>query len=101
LYLIHFPLKETRIKAWKVLEKLYEEGKCKAIGVSNYTEGHLEELLKEAKVVPAVNQVEFNAFLYQKELLSYCTSKGIILEGFSPLSKSFKLYDENVIALGK
>ncbi len=93
--------KTVRAKSWKVLEKLYGEGKCKAIGVSNYSEKHLEELLKEAKVVPAVNQVEFSAFLYQKELLDYCKGKGIVIEGFSPLCKSFKLFDENVISLGK
>lgn len=55
LWLMHFPVSKSRLKAWKVMEKLYHEGKCKAIGVSNFTIKHLKELLKIAKVVPAVN----------------------------------------------
>ena len=64
LWLMHFPVKDVRVKAWKVMEKMYTDGKCKAIGVCNFTIEHLEELLKEAKVVPVVNQVEFSPYLY-------------------------------------
>ena len=69
------------------MEKMYKEGKCKAIGVSNFTIRHLEELLQVADVVPAVNQVEFHPWLYQKDLLDYCNTKGIKLEAYSPLTK--------------
>jgi diketogulonate reductase-like aldo/keto reductase len=55
LWLMHFPVSKSRLKAWKVMEKLYLEGKCKAIGVANFTIRQLQELLKVAKVVPAVN----------------------------------------------
>ena len=88
------------MKSWNTLQKFYKEGKCKAIGVSNYSEKHLEEL-KDCEVQPAVNQVEFNTFLYQKDLLAYHNAKGIKLQGYSPLSQSFKLEDERVIAMGK
>ena len=63
LYLMHYPVPE-RVESWKVMEKLYKEGKCKAIGVSNFTVKHLEEFLPHCEVVPAMNQVEFSPFLY-------------------------------------
>ena len=91
LYLIHFPVSETRLESWKAMSVLLKEGKCKAIGVSNFTIRHLEELLTTTKTVPAVNQVEFNPFLYQKELLNYCQQKGIQLEAYSPLTRGERL----------
>jgi len=69
------------------MEKLYADGKCKAIGVSNYTIDHLTELLEYAKVKPAVNQVEFHPYLFQKDLLQFCQSKGILLQPYSPFAK--------------
>ncbi len=85
LYLIHWPQTGTRQDSWRALEELCERGVCRAIGVSNYTVRHLEELKTYAKVTPAVNQVEFHPYLYQKELLEYCTGQGIALEAYSPL----------------
>lgn len=67
LYLIHWPGTQKRGESWKALEQIYKEGRCKAIGVSNYTIRHLKELLDMCEVVPAINQVEFSPFLYQKE----------------------------------
>ncbi len=87
LYLIHWPVEELRLNSWKALEKLYDEGKCRAIGVSNYMTWHLEEVLGESSTVPTVDQVEFSPYLYQRELLEFCNSKGIQLEGYSPLGK--------------
>ncbi len=78
------------------MEKMYKAGKCKAIGVSNFTIRHLEELLKVAKVIPAVNQVEFSPYLYQKDLLDYCNAKGIKLEAYSPLTRGKKLNDQRL-----
>jgi methylglyoxal/glyoxal reductase len=91
LYLLHWPVSERRLDSWKALEKILDGGKCRAIGVSNFTVRHLEELLEVSKVVPAVNQVEFNPFLYQKDLLDYCNSKGIALCAYTPLSRGKKL----------
>lgn len=93
LYLIHWPVEELRVESWRALERLYDEGKCRAIGVSNYTVRHLEELFGECEVVPAVNQVEFSPFTYQAELLDYCRGHGIQLEAYSPLTKGLKLDD--------
>lgn len=85
LYLIHWPVRETRRETWRALETLYSEKRVRAIGVSNYYEPHLEEFFGYASVVPAVNQFEQSPFLYRPELLHYCREKGIQPEGYSPL----------------
>jgi methylglyoxal/glyoxal reductase len=93
LYLIHWPgtsenlnSKELRTESWKGLQKIYKEGKAKAIGVSNYTIKHLEEM-KEFEIQPHVNQVEFHVKLFQKNLLDYCLDHQIVLEAYSSLAK--------------
>uniref|UniRef100_A0A7V2ZIK5 Aldo/keto reductase n=1 Tax=Ignavibacterium album TaxID=591197 RepID=A0A7V2ZIK5_9BACT len=90
LYLIHWPVPRLRKDSWKALEKIYSEGRCKSIGVSNYMIKHLEEMRDYAELIPAVNQVEFSPFLYQKELLEYCKSKNIEVEAYSPLARMKK-----------
>jgi diketogulonate reductase-like aldo/keto reductase len=85
LLLLHFPVTAQRQQAWAQLEKLHKTGKAKSIGVSNYTVRHLEELLKNCKVKPAVNQVELHVFLQQAELRAYCKQHDIRLEAYSPL----------------
>lgn len=91
LYLIHWPVPGKRVETWKALEKIYKEGEVKAIGVSNFSPFHLKEIIKESDVIPAVNQVEFTPFLYQKELLDFCKDNGIQLEAYSPLTRGTKL----------
>jgi methylglyoxal/glyoxal reductase len=91
LYLMHWPVPGKRLDSWRAMEKLLAEGKCRAIGVSNFQERHLEELLGQAKVVPAVNQVEFSPFLYQAQLLRSCEERGIAVEAYSPLTKGQRL----------
>lgn len=87
LFLIHWPVKEKYKDTWRALEKVYSEGKVRAIGVSNFQVHHLDDLLAEAKVVPAVNQIELHPYLTQKELRTYCQSKGIQVEAWSPLGQ--------------
>jgi methylglyoxal/glyoxal reductase len=93
LYLIHWPATDSRAESWKAFQKIYKDGKAKSIGVSNYTVAHLEELLGEFEITPAINQVEFHPFIYeeQKELLEYCNEKGIIVEAYSPLARAKNL----------
>ncbi len=91
LYLIHWPVPELRGESWRALVELQRRGSCRAIGVSNYTVRHLQELLGSSDVIPAVDQVEFNPFLYQKELLRFCDGNGIQLEAYSPLTRGHKL----------
>ncbi len=87
LFLIHWPVEGLRGESWRALETLLDKGTCRSIGVSNYMTWHLEEVLGESSVVPAVNQVEFSPYLNQAELLEYCKSKDIQVEGYSPLGK--------------
>lgn len=101
LYLIHWPVQDLRNESWRALEKLQVEGKCRAIGVSNYTIGHLKELLDISPVMPAVNQVEFSPFLYQKDLLEFCRFNNIQFESYSPLTKGHKLDDIRLSAIAR
>lgn len=91
LYLMHYPVEKARNKTWKDMEKLLDTGRVKAIGISNFTQKHISELLKHADIVPAINQVEFSPFLYQKSLLDYCKENKIQLEAYSPLTRREKL----------
>ncbi len=88
LYLIHWPVKGQIRETWRALEKLYSQGKARAIGVSNFLVHHLEELAQASTVKPAVNQVEFHPFLVQKELLAYEASQGIRPEAWAPLTRT-------------
>lgn len=100
LYLIHWPVPERK-ETWKLFEKLNKEGKAKSIGVSNFTIRHLEGFLPECKIKPAVNQVEFSPFLYQKDLWEFCKKHDIVLEAYSPLSRGKKLDNETVGEIAK
>jgi diketogulonate reductase-like aldo/keto reductase len=85
LYLIHWPVKGYYLETWRVMEEIYENGRAKAIGISNFLVHHLEDLLREGKGVPAVNQIEFHPYLVQPELLRFCQSRKIQVEAWSPL----------------
>jgi len=109
LYLIHWPTasddtKESinkRADTWRAMEEIYRSGKAKAIGVSNYTITHLEEMKKYAQIPPAVNQVEFHPFLYQEELLNYCKKNDIALEAYRPLTNGKMLSNEIIEKMAK
>ncbi|WCK56685.1 aldo/keto reductase [Aneurinibacillus sp. Ricciae_BoGa-3] len=96
LYLIHWPVAGKYKDTWKALEKLYNDGKVRAIGVSNFHQHHLEDLLANAEIAPMVNQIELHPLLSQVELRTFCESKGIKVEAWSPLG-SGKLLDNPVI----
>lgn len=96
LYLIHWPGKDKYKDTWRALEKLYKDGRVKAIGVSNFNVHHLESLLEDAEIKPMVNQVEFHPRLTQAELRDYCKKQGIQVEAWSPLMQG-KLLDDQVL----
>ncbi|HLE53641.1 MAG TPA: aldo/keto reductase [Thermoplasmata archaeon] len=91
LYLIHWPVPRLRDETWRAMERILKEGKARAIGVSNYTVRHLEELARTASLPPAVDQIEFSPFLYSDGFLRYCKDAGIQAEAYSPLTKGTKL----------
>lgn len=95
LLLIHWPnISEfdLTIDTWRALIDLQAQGLCRSIGVSNFDIPLTEKLLGKIDVMPAINQVEFHTFLYQKELLEYARDKGIQIEAYSPIAKA-KLFD--------
>lgn len=96
LYLIHWPGKDKYAESWRALEDLYEQGKMKAIGVCNFTVAHLEKLLLVARVIPAINQVEFHPRLQQVALRSFCDKHQIQLEAWAPLMQGGLLEDETI-----
>jgi diketogulonate reductase-like aldo/keto reductase len=85
LYLIHWPKGELSKETWKALERLYKEKRIRAIGVSNFLQHHLEDLLTSAEIVPMVNQMEFHPYLVQQDLVDFCRAKGIQYEAWSPM----------------
>ncbi|WP_423409546.1 aldo/keto reductase [Heyndrickxia sp. MSNUG] len=87
LYLVHWPVKGKYIETWRALEKLYREGRVRAIGVSNFKIHHLEELLLHSEEKPVVNQVELHPLLSQEDLREFCQLHGIKVEAWSPLSR--------------
>lgn len=95
LFLIHWPLPEVLdyVATWKALEELYAGGKVRAIGVSNFQGHHLNRLLAETTVVPAVNQIEVHPYLAQEELRSVNRQHGIATEAWSPIAQGAVLQD--------
>ncbi|MFJ8104007.1 aldo/keto reductase [Lysinibacillus sp. NPDC096212] len=97
LYLVHWPGIDTNyVDVYKALEKIYQDGRVRSIGVSNFHVQHLENLLKETSVVPVINQIEFHPHLTQKEVRAYCKEKGIQVEAWSPLMNG-SLLEESLI----
>ncbi|WP_445668058.1 aldo/keto reductase [Paenibacillus sp. FSL H3-0333] len=97
LYLVHWPIRAKYKDTWRALEKLYADGKVRAIGVSNFQIDHLEDLLADATVKPMVNQVELHPLLNQQELREYCKAQGIQIEAWAPLAQGH-LLDNEVLA---
>ncbi|WP_368298301.1 aldo/keto reductase [Cytobacillus firmus] len=96
LYLIHWPVKEKYLETWKALEKLYKDGKARAIGVSNFQIHHLKDILKNSSEKPAVNQVELHPLLSQKELREFCSEHNIKVQAWSPIARGRVLEDSDI-----
>ena len=109
LYLIHWPVTkdyadtwQSRIKeTWKAMEKLYKEGKIRAIGVSNFLVHHLEELMSSCEIKPMVNQIEFHPGHNQKETVEFCKKHKIVVEAWSPLGRGVILENEFLLEIAK
>ena len=122
LFLIHSPNsgKENRREMWLALERLYQEGKAKAIGVSNYGVGHIEEMKEYARIFPPqVNQIEVRRYCPNKHVArmlitrqlhpwcqqrtvdQYCQKSGIVVEAYSPLVRNYKANDPTLKHLSR
>src|SRR5690625_565916 len=93
LYLIHWPMPGTYLETWKALEHLYKQGRVKAIGVSNFLEHHLKDILENAEMKPTVNQIELHPKLMQKSTVDFCKANDIVIQSWSPLGRAMYLDD--------
>lgn len=110
LYLIHWPAnylqfgeeaKSINAQTWRALEDLYEEGRVKAIGVSNFLAHHLADLAETTRITPMVNQIEFHPGWNQRGVVRYCQDRGIVVEAWSPLGRKDVLDNEVLTAIGE
>jgi diketogulonate reductase-like aldo/keto reductase len=101
LYLVHWPVKGHYQETWEEMEKIYETGRAKAIGVSNFMIHHLEDILSNSSTTPAVNQVEFHPHLLQPELLSYCLENQIQVEAWSPLMQGQIMEETTILQMAE
>lgn len=100
LYLIHWPVpsQDAYVDTWKAFEKIYNSGRAKAIGVSNFQVPHLQRLFDETSIVPALNQIELHPNLPQAELRAFHAEHGIATEAWSPLGRNNGLLDSATVA---
>ncbi len=91
LYLVHFPVPGLVKRTWKTMEKLYEGGKCKAIGVSNHNVAQMKDIMSVANVPIMVNQVRCSPFHFDREIYDFCQKEGIAFEAYSPLTQGKQL----------
>lgn len=99
LYLIHWPTPQfdEYVDTYRALEKLYKDGRVKAIGVCNFEIEHLERILNECEVKPVLNQVECHPYLAQNELKEFCVKHDIFVEAWSPLDQGGEVLQDEVI----
>jgi 2,5-diketo-D-gluconate reductase A len=103
LYLIHWPLPTVRdfVQTWKAFEQMLADGRVRSIGVSNFQVAHLQRLLDECEIAPAVNQIEAHPYLTQTELISFGEDHGIATEAWSPIGRGAVLDDETLVRIGE
>ncbi len=100
LFLIHWPVpqQDKYVQAWKALEKIYRDGRAKAIGTSNFSIAHLTRLMNETDIVPSINQIELHPYLQQREMRAFHEANGILTEAWSPLGQGQGLLNDPALA---
>ncbi len=101
LYLIHWPIQGKFKDTWRALEKIYQDGRAKSIGVSNFLDHHLRELLTDAKVKPVVDQIELHPKLMQKSTVDFCRGQDIAIQSWSPLGRARYLDDPQLAGIAQ
>ncbi len=101
LYLVHWPVAGKYKETWHHLESLVKTERVRAIGVSNFMPHHLNDLMQDAEITPAVNQVEFQPRLQQPELIAACRQYGIVPQAWSPIMKGRVLDIPKLVKIGK
>jgi len=101
LYLVHWPVKDKFRDTWRALESLYNQGRVRAIGISNFLKHQLLDLMATAVITPMVNQMEFHPYLVQQDLIDFCTGSNIQYEAWGPLIQGRITEDETLKQLAK
>ena len=107
LYLIHWPAnakqfadwQKMNAETWRAMEELYKAGRIRSIGVSNFYAHHLEALMRDAEVMPMVNQIEFHPGFMQKEVVDFCRQHDILVEAWSPLGTGKMISNETLLSV--
>ncbi len=101
LYLLHWPVPGKRLESWRALEKLFDDKRARAIGVSNFLVPHLQELLGKAKHAPHVDQIELTPFLQRRDTRALCKEHGIVVEAYSPLTRGERLAHPVIVEIAR
>ena len=103
LFLVHWPLPGVGdyVETWKAMEKMYESGRVRAIGVSNFQPHHLRNILGETSVTPAVNQVEAHPYFANDEVRAFDAEHGIATEAWAPIAKGQVLDDPTIVRIAE
>jgi 2,5-diketo-D-gluconate reductase A len=104
LFLIHWPLPGidvSFVETWKAFEEIYASGRCRAIGVSNFTPHHLRRLFAETEIRPAVNQIEVHPYLAQDDVRAFGADHEIVTEAWSPIAQGKVLSDPAITAIAE
>jgi 2,5-diketo-D-gluconate reductase A len=102
LFLIHWPMPDVGdyVDTWRALERIYESGRARAIGVSNFQPHHLRRIHAEATITPAVNQIEVHPYLTQDDVRAFNTEHGIVTEAWSPIAQGEVLHEPALERIG-
>jgi diketogulonate reductase-like aldo/keto reductase len=101
LYLVHFPPPGLLLSTWKKMESIAKRGLARSIGVSNYRLDHLNKMLQNAEIPPAVNQIHLSPYHYSKDLAESCEALGVAVEAYSPLTRGKNLDDPVPVSIAK
>jgi methylglyoxal/glyoxal reductase len=101
LYLMHWPIKGKRAETWRAMERLYEDGAVRAIGVCNFALPFLKEMEDYAHIVPMVNQCELSPYLFSKDLVEACWAKNILMQAWSPIVRGKRFDDPKLLKIAQ
>src|ERR1700712_5533909 len=103
LFLIHWPLPAVGdyVETWQAMEEMLAGGRVRTIGVSNFQPHHLERLIKESDVVPAINQIEIHPYLTQDDVREFDRAQGIATEAWSPIAQGKVLDDPTIVEIAE
>ena len=96
LLLEHWPVNGKFNETWRAMEAILKDGQARAIGVCNFDNGRMINLIDHATVLPAINQIEFNPGILQRPIVEFCQQQGIQLEAWSPLGNGKLLQNERI-----